>query len=108
MVAAVHAFFLLRDRNNSFHRAALGLALAVACISMPLQILSGDVSARAVAPQQPAKLAAMEAHYRTQAGAPLVIARIPRARTLANQFRPGLPRRPSRLDPHNPHTSVAA
>src|SRR5207249_11431285 len=39
MVAAVHAFFLLHDRSNPFHRAALGLALAVACISMPLQIL---------------------------------------------------------------------
>jgi len=33
---------------------------------MPLQILSGDLSARAVARLQPAKLAAMEAHYRTQ------------------------------------------
>src|SRR6267378_2209850 len=73
MVAAVHAFFLLRDRNSPFHRAALGLALAVACVSMPLQVLSGDLSARTVARLQPAKLAAMEAHYRTQAGAPLVI-----------------------------------
>jgi len=27
MVAAVHAFFLLRDRNNPFHRAALALPL---------------------------------------------------------------------------------
>src|SRR5712671_3189975 len=48
MVAAIHAFFLLRDRSNSFHRAALGLAMTVTCISMPLQILSGDLSARAV------------------------------------------------------------
>src|SRR3989449_3809916 len=73
IVAAVHAFFLLRDLSNPFHRAALGLALVVACISMPLQILSGDLSARSVARLQPAKLAAMEAHYRTQAGAPLSI-----------------------------------
>src|SRR5258706_108233 len=71
MVAAVHAFYVLRDRSNPFHRAALGLALVVACIAMPLQILSGDASARAVARLQPAKLAAMEAHYRTQAGPPL-------------------------------------
>src|SRR5438445_8114137 len=49
MVAAIHAFFLLRDRSNPFHRAALGVAIAVACISTPLQILSGDLSARAVA-----------------------------------------------------------
>src|ERR1035438_9413850 len=71
-VAAVHAFFLLRDRNNVFHRSALGIALSVACISIPLQILSGDHSARVVGRLQPAKLAAMEADYHTQSGAPLV------------------------------------
>src|ERR1019366_8799353 len=76
-VAAVHAFFLLRDRNSLFHRSALGIALAMACISIPLQILSGDLSARAVGRLQPAKLAAMEALYRTQEGAPLVIGGIP-------------------------------
>src|SRR5207244_1303253 len=48
MVAAVHAFLVLRDRSNAFHRAALGLALAVACISIPLQVFSHELSARAV------------------------------------------------------------
>src|SRR5947208_351468 len=86
VVAAIHAFFLLRDRSNPFHRAALGLALAVACISMPLQILSGDISARAVARLQPAKLAAMEAHYRTKAGAPLVIGGIPQDATMPTEY----------------------
>jgi len=76
-VAAVHAFFLLRDRHSQFHRGALGIALAVACLSTPLQLLSGDVSARKVGELQPAKLAAMEAHYRTEAGAPLLIGGIP-------------------------------
>ena len=76
-VAAVHAFFLLRDRNSLFHRSALGIALAVACVSIPLQILSGDLSARAVSRLQPVKLAAMEALYQTQAGAPLLIGGIP-------------------------------
>src|ERR1022692_99279 len=59
-VAAVHAFFLLRDRHSLLHRSALGIATAVACVSIPLQILSGDFSARAVGRLQPAKLAAME------------------------------------------------
>src|SRR6184192_1095290 len=86
------AFFLLRNRNNSFHRAALGLALAVACISMPLQILSGDVSARAVARLQPAKLAAMESHYRTQAGAPLVIGGIPQDQRMTTDYALEIPR----------------
>ena len=76
-VAAVHAFLLLRNPGSHFHRCALGLALAVACISIPLQILSGDLSARAVGRLQPAKLAAMEALYRTQKGAPLLIGGLP-------------------------------
>lgn len=76
-VAAVHAFFLLRNPISEFHRSALGLALAVACISIPLQISSGDLSARAVGRLQPAKLAAMEALYRTQKGAPLLIGGLP-------------------------------
>jgi cytochrome bd ubiquinol oxidase subunit I len=90
-VAAVHAFFLLRDRNSHFHRRALGLALAVAGLSMPLQILSGDYSARAVGRLQPAKLAAMEAHYRTQTGAPLLIGGIPNDRRRTTDYALSLP-----------------
>ncbi len=105
-VAAVHAFFLLRNRNSLFHRSALGLALAVAGISIPLQILSGDHSARAVGRLQPAKLAAMEAHYRTQTGAPLIIGGIPNdaTRTTAYAFR--IPGGLSFLLADNPHAKV--
>lgn len=76
-VAAIHAYLLQHDRRNRFHRRALAIALIVAGISSPLQILSGDLSARRVAELQPAKLAAMEALYTTQAGAPLVLGGIP-------------------------------
>jgi len=90
-VAAVHAFFLLRDRNSLFHRNALGIATAVACVSIPLQILSGDYSARVVGRLQPAKLAAMEAHYRTQTGAPLLIGGIPNDETRTTDFALSIP-----------------
>src|ERR1019366_4887588 len=60
-VAALHAFFIFRDLRNTFHRNALGIALALACVSAPLQMISGDFSAPSVAKLQPAKLAAMEA-----------------------------------------------
>ena len=106
MVAAVHAFFLLRDRSNPFHQAALGLALTVACISMPSQILSGDLSARAVARLQPAKLAAMEAHYRTKAGAPLVIGGIPQDQTMTTDYALEIPRGLSLLTAHDPNARV--
>jgi cytochrome d ubiquinol oxidase subunit I len=85
-VAAVHAFFLLRDRRNVFHRRALGIALTVAAVGIPLQIVSGDMIARMVAERQPAKFAAMEAHYRTEAGAPITIGGIPNDATMTTRY----------------------
>ncbi len=90
-VAAVHAFLLLKDRNNRFHRNALGIALVVAGISAPLQILSGDLSARAVGQLQPAKLAAMEADYRTETGPPLLIGGIPNDDTRTTDYAVHIP-----------------
>lgn len=76
-VAGIHAFFLLRDPKSAFHRNACGIPLAVAGVAIPLQILSGDFSTNAVARLQPAKFAALEAHYHTTAAAPLVLGGIP-------------------------------
>jgi cytochrome d ubiquinol oxidase subunit I len=72
-VAGIHAFLLLFDRQNAFHRRALGIALLVGGPAAVLQPLSGDLSARAVAEYQPAKLAAMESLFETRRRAPLVI-----------------------------------
>jgi cytochrome d ubiquinol oxidase subunit I len=106
-VAAVHAFFLRRDQDNLFHRSALGIALAVACVSIPLQILSGDYSARVVGRLQPAKLAAMEAHYRTQTGAPLLIGGIPNDQRRTTDYAISIPRGLSLLLADNSDAMVA-
>jgi cytochrome d ubiquinol oxidase subunit I len=72
-VAGIHAFLLLIDRHNAFHRRALSVALLVGAPAAVLQPISGDLSARAVAAYQPAKLAAMETHFETGRRVPLVI-----------------------------------
>jgi cytochrome bd ubiquinol oxidase subunit I len=77
VVAGVHAFYLLRDHTSEFHRKAFAIAAAVGCVTIPLQVLTGDFAARRVAKLQPAKFAAMEAHYHTTRGAPLIIGGIP-------------------------------
>ncbi len=104
--AAVHAFFLLRDPSNRFHRHALNITLAVACVAIPLQILSGDHSARVVSRLQPAKLAAMEAHYRTQIGSPLIIGGIPNDATRATKYALRIPRGLSLLVADDPNAKV--
>lgn len=70
-VAGIHAAMLLRDPKNAFHRRALAIALLVGAPAALVQPLAGDISARYVARQQPAKLAAMEGQFRTMRGAPL-------------------------------------
>src|SRR5689334_14933944 len=77
VVAGIHAFMLLRDRHNRFHRAALAIALVVGGVSAILQPLSGDVIAKSVAKTQPVKLAAFEGQFQTEQGAPLRVGGIP-------------------------------
>ncbi len=76
-VAGLHALLLIKDRRNIFHRKALIIAMVFASISSILIPLSGDIAAKSVAERQPAKLAAMEAHYHTEKGASLIIGGIP-------------------------------
>lgn len=72
-VAGIHAFLLLSNPLNAFHRRALSVALLVGAPAAVLQPVSGDISARQVASRQPVKLAAMEAHFETRASAPLTV-----------------------------------
>jgi cytochrome bd ubiquinol oxidase subunit I len=107
MVAAVHAFFRLREPESAFHRAALGIAIAVAGVSLPLQFISGDASARAAATLQPVKLAAMEAHFRTETAAPLLIGGIPDEQTMTTREALSIPGGLSFLVAHDTNAKVA-
>lgn len=76
-VAGVHAFMILKGKNIEFHRRAFKIAAAFGCFASLLQPLSGDISAKDVAKRQPAKLAAMEAHFKTEKNAGFIIGGIP-------------------------------
>ncbi|QES88662.1 cytochrome ubiquinol oxidase subunit I [Rhizosphaericola mali] len=76
-VAGLHAVMILRKKNVSFHQKAFKIAAIVAVIAALLEPLSGDRSAKDVAKRQPAKLAAMEAHFHTEPYTPFVIGGIP-------------------------------
>lgn len=76
-VAGIHAAMLLRDPTNAFHRHAFAIAILMGAPAAILQPLSGDISARYVAQQQPVKLAAMEGQFVTMRGAPLRIGGLP-------------------------------
>lgn len=80
-VAGVHAIMIIRKKNVAFHTAAFKIAAVFGAIAALLQPISGDLSAKDVAQRQPAKLAAMEAHFHTEAPASLIIGGIPNEET---------------------------
>ncbi len=106
-VAGIHAFKLLADRENPFHRRALAIALAVGGTASALQPVSGDFSARFAARNQPAKLAAMEGQFRTERGAPLRIGGIPDAAAERTRFAIEIPKALSLLAFHDPDAEIA-
>lgn len=76
-VAGVHALMVMRKQNVNFHLRAFKIAAIFGVVAAILQPLSGDISAKMVAKRQPAKLAAMEAHFETKPYSPLIIGGIP-------------------------------
>ena len=105
-VAGVHAVLLLKDPANAFHRRALEIALIVGAPAAVLQPISGDLSARHIAAHQPVKLAAAEAVFRTQAGAPLTLGGWPDAAARETRFAVRVPYALSLLAFHDPQAVV--
>jgi cytochrome d ubiquinol oxidase subunit I len=60
LFASVYAVGMLRGRRDRHHRLGLLIPLTIACAVTPVQIFVGDVAAREVAEDQPAKFAAFE------------------------------------------------
>jgi cytochrome d ubiquinol oxidase subunit I len=77
MVAGIHAFLLLRGSQDPIHRHALRIALVIGALAAIAQPIHGHFTAQSVGERQPAKLAAMEAHFETGTRAPLRIGGIP-------------------------------
>jgi len=73
VVGAVGALHLIRDRANRPARLMFSMAMWMAAIVAPIQIVAGDLHGLNTLEHQPAKIAAMEGHFETQRGAPLIL-----------------------------------
>jgi cytochrome bd ubiquinol oxidase subunit I len=77
-VGAVGAWHLLKDRENRQARIMFSMAMWMAAIVTPIQILVGDMHGLNTFEHQPAKIAAMEGHFETHTdGAPLILFGLP-------------------------------
>jgi len=77
IVGAVGAFHLLRDRSNERARTMFSMAMWMAAAVAPAQAVFGDMQGLWALHYQPQKVAAMEGHWETQRGAPLILFGIP-------------------------------
>ena len=72
-VGAVGAWHLLRDRGNVAARTMFSMAMWMATIVAPLQIVMGDQHGLNTLRYQPAKVAALEGDWDTTHAAPLIL-----------------------------------
>ena len=103
VVAGISAYYLLQRRHVLLFRRSLGIALVMAGLFVPLQVLMGDLSGRQVFRHQPAKLAAIEAHWETNKdkGAPFVAVAFPDMQAEKNRFEISIPNALSLLVTHS-------
>jgi cytochrome d ubiquinol oxidase subunit I len=73
VVGAAGAFHLLRDRANEGARIMFSMAMWMAAVVAPIQLLAGDLHGLNTLEHQPVKIAAMEGHWETRAGQPLLL-----------------------------------
>ncbi len=77
-VAAVAGWHLLKDGNNGATLRMFSMAMWMAAIVAPIQIVAGDAHGLNTLEHQPAKVMAMEGHYDSHPdGAPLILFGIP-------------------------------
>ena len=77
LVVSVSAWYLLKETHLEFARASLKVGLTVALAGVAAcKLVTGDRSAKGVAKNQPAKLAAFEGLYETRSNAPLTVCRL--------------------------------
>ncbi|HMN99346.1 MAG TPA: cytochrome ubiquinol oxidase subunit I [Miltoncostaeaceae bacterium] len=73
LVASVYAAGMLRGRRDRYHRLGFLLPFTIAAIAIPLQMVIGDSTARAVFNDQPIKFAALELNWTTGPDKPEIL-----------------------------------
>ena len=106
VVTGVAAYQLIRNQCLDESRVMLKMGLVFICIVVPLQILAGHEQGINVHERQPIKLAAMEGHWETHEGAPLVLFALPDQANERNDFELAIPKLGSLVVAHDIHAEI--
>jgi cytochrome d ubiquinol oxidase subunit I len=103
VVGAVGAWHLLRDFTNPHARKMFSMAMWMAALVAPIQILAGDAHGLNTLEHQPAKVLAMEGDYDASPnGAPLILFGLPSNKDAKVQYKVAIPNLGSLILKHDP------
>lgn len=91
VVAGVSAYLIIKRKDLEMARGTFKLGAITMLISFVLVAVSGDITARIMTEQQPMKMAAAEALYKTQANAPFSLLTIGTLDGSKSVFQLGVP-----------------
>jgi cytochrome d ubiquinol oxidase subunit I len=100
VVAGLSAWRLLQAASDRAARGTLRTGLVIAAALAPLQAFVGDLHGLNTLEHQPAKIAAMEAIWKTGTGVPLILFAIPNERERRNDFSIEIPKGASLILKH--------
>ena len=100
VVAAVGARYLLAGRYVQEAKTMLHMGIGMVAILAPLQLFIGDQHGLNTAKYQPAKVAAMEAHWDSSKPAPLILFAWPSDKEETNHFEIAIPNLASLIITH--------
>ena len=92
VVAGLSAWRLLKAPDDASARGTLRSGVLLAAILAPMQVLVGDFHGLNTLEHQPAKIAAIEAIWKTEKGVPLVLFAIPNEETKSNDYAIEIPK----------------
>ncbi|MBP7567243.1 MAG: cytochrome ubiquinol oxidase subunit I [Burkholderiaceae bacterium] len=108
MVGGVGAWHLLKDRENPRARLMFSMAMWMAAIVAPLQIVLGDMHGLNTLEHQPVKVMAMEGHYQSHPeGAPLILFGIPNSAENRVDYAIQIPKASSLILKHDMNAPLA-
>jgi cytochrome d ubiquinol oxidase subunit I len=106
LVAGLSAWRLLKAPGDAGAARTLRTGVLVGAVLAPLQAWVGDLHGLNTLEHQPAKIAAIEAIWKTEKGAPLVLFAIPNERTRRNDYAIEIPKGASLILKHDPDAEL--
>jgi cytochrome bd ubiquinol oxidase subunit I len=106
VIAGLSAWRLLKESGDRFAAKTLRAGVLTAAILIPAQVVVGDLHGLNTLEHQPAKIAAMEALWHTERGAPLVLFAFPNEEARRNDYSIELPYGLSLILRHHPYAEI--